>query len=204
MLKCAVKLFNPVAGVRANPPWPLKDGLYMPPNGNVRSPLLVVALFVVTFGMHYFWWMYLTCRHARDHARNGSHPTARALTQLIPIYRIFRLYAHINEYKRLADKSGTPTTLSPLAMACVGIYLELCVPVTTIMAMSGMTALPLILNLAMIPLAAGSLAWAQGNMNAYWTHFVGGNAAKKAQITPWEAVYCVGFAALTLLSLFIL
>ena len=204
MLTRAIKLFNPVAGTRPNPPWPLKDGLYMPPSGNVRSPFLVAALFFVTFGMHYFWWIYLTCKHAHDHTRNNSHPIARALTQLIPIYRIFRLYAHISEYKRLADKSATPTTLNPLAMACVGIYLELCVPVTTVMAMSGMTALPLILNLAIIPLSAAALAWAQGNMNGYWTHYVGGHAAKKARLTPWESVYCVGFAALTLMSLFIL
>lgn len=200
MLESIHRALNPAAGIAPDPPWPLKNGLYMPQTGNVRSPLILAVLCVATMGLYYFWWIYITARHAREHARIRNYPVWRTLTQLIPIYRIFRLRAHLAEYKRLADNSGAPCNISLRAATLAALYVDLAVPVTTVMAWVGWNLLPAILNIAILPVALITMIWLQANMNAYWTHYVGGRAAERAPFTLGEASYCLISTALALLT----
>ena len=83
--------------------------------GTYISAVRITLLFIVSFGVYWLYWMYLTWKQYRDHTvelavETGAthYPVWHALTQIVPVYCWFRFHAHVRQYKVLMVERGVP------------------------------------------------------------------------------------------------
>ena len=75
----------------------------------------IIALTILSCGIYWFYWFYITWKQYRDHTGERVFPFWHAMTQLIPflwLYPLFRVHAHIRQFVDLADRGGIETNLS--------------------------------------------------------------------------------------------
>lgn len=193
------QILNPAGDASPNPPWPLKQGLYMPPRGNILTLPRLAALLALTGGLYYFWWVHLLCRQHRDHVRGGARPIARALAQLIPVYGVYRLHHQAADYARLSENARVAHSIKPEWIAAISAVNWLIViirfwPMPADIAQA-LSAFHFAANIA---IALCATLWIQASANVYWMHYVGGRAAERAPFTTGEAAFCVAGALMTL------
>ena len=129
-----------------------------------RSLWRVIALSVVTFGLYYILWMGLTWSEMRRQLQDDTmHPVWHVLTQFVPVYGWFRLYAHFETINDLVSVSGSRDPVNPTAV---------------VMAMIVAVVLGFLLNLLVVDglgellvgiVSVWFVAHAQAALNAYWT-----------------------------------
>ena len=72
-----------------------------------------MLLSVLSASLYGFYWFYITWKHYRDHTGDEMNfPVWHALTQLVPIYNLFRLHYHVSVYERLMQGIGLRTTIA--------------------------------------------------------------------------------------------
>jgi len=69
-------------------------------------------MMVLSYGSYLFYWFYLTWKQYRDHTQAEAYPIWHALTLFVPIYSLFRTYAHVRSFKELMLKEGHTSNLS--------------------------------------------------------------------------------------------
>lgn len=117
-----------------------------------RVPLArVLVMSVLSAGLYFFYWFYMTWKHYRDGTGNEAYPVWHTLTLFVPIYGLFRVHAHMRTYKELMTEEGMATTISP-GSSVVAILVALVLPMVVI---------------------AGLLFQVQRNMNQFWTSVYG-------------------------------
>jgi hypothetical protein len=67
---------------------------------------------VLSYGLYLFYWFYLTWKQYRDHTRTEAYPVWHVLALSVPIYSLFRTYAHVRSFKQLMLNAGLSTNLS--------------------------------------------------------------------------------------------
>ncbi|MBM3941575.1 MAG: zinc ribbon domain-containing protein [SAR202 cluster bacterium] len=152
------------------------------------SPSRVLVMVVLSYGLYLFYWMYLTWRHYRDHTGRPVFPVWHALSLIVPVYGLFRTYAHMRSFKELMLQGNVPSTISPgWAVAVILLYSMLewasfaasggipavtgAVEITREMAIKAM-----LIDLVGLALVAGLLMQVQGNLNRYWASLGVGRA----------------------------
>ena len=65
----------------------------------------------LTFGFYLFYWFYLTWQQYRDYTGKEAYPVWHALTLLVPLYNLFRTYAHACAYRDLMRDAGIPGSI---------------------------------------------------------------------------------------------
>ena len=76
-------------------------------------PSRILLLSVLSASLYGFYWFYITWKHYRDHTGDEMNfPVWHALTQLIPIYNLFRFHYHVRVYQHLMDAVGVRTTIA--------------------------------------------------------------------------------------------
>ena len=153
--------------------------------GAYISPARVILLYIFSFGLYWFYWMYRTWKQYRDHTgefgleyRDNHHPVWHGLTQLVPIYGWFRLYAHMKQYKALMVEGGVPGNLNVGLLITVmvvdafvgtasGIFIDLEPTSDPVMngVISGCVVVVAVIGFV-VPL--GVLLVVQSNLNRYW------------------------------------
>ena len=138
-----------------------------------RIPLVrVLIMSILSAGLYFFYWFYLTWKHYRDGTGKEAYPVWHALTLLIPIYGLFRIHAHMRIYKELMTVQGMTTTISP-AWAVAATIISVVLPylmfyslMTTFLMQEWISVLLVVSPVATITLL---LLHVQSNFNRYWS-----------------------------------
>ncbi len=108
---------SPVAAVRAaveESPVATAMPLELPYYLSLNRIFFMTAL---TFGFYLFYWFYLTWHQYRDYAGKEAYPFWHALALLVPLYNLFRAYAHACAYRDLMRDADLPGSINaPLAV----------------------------------------------------------------------------------------
>ena len=62
----------------------------------------IVALSIVSMGLYWYYWLYVTWVHYQDQHHPEARPVWHALSYLVPVYGAFRVNAHLKAYRNLA------------------------------------------------------------------------------------------------------
>lgn len=125
----------------------------------------IVVLSVVTSGLYFLYWLYITWRQLQTETRDVHYPVAHAFTMLVPIYGLFRLHKHVGVMQNLALRAEIEISLTPaLAVVLVGLYVVLGFVSTSLQGFTGL----LVLNLIRFSLITTTMILAQSTLNAYW------------------------------------
>ena len=144
---------------------------------NYLPPTRILLMAVLSYGLHLFYWFYLTWKQYRDHTGREAFPVWHALTLVVPIYGLFRTHAHVRSFKELMVNSGVTSILSPgwavvlvmLSGVLDGISFNVSGGFFSLQEISQGTALAVTLLAALsIAVVAGLLLQLQGNLNRYW------------------------------------
>ena len=149
------------------------------------SPGRLAVVCVLSGGLYYPYWFYLTWKHLDSETSERHHPVWHALTQVVPIYGLFRLHRHMSVIKELVLRSGGHTEFSPgvpvvLMLVIWGLNLaslrQADLPVTVMLAVLS-TALTAVL-----------VMWAQGSLNRYWEN-ARSSSLQEARIGAGEVIF---------------
>ena len=155
----------------------LNQGVIPGSNALRISVTRLLVLSVVTSGLYFFYWIYLTWRQIQSETKSIHYPVWHALTLLVPVYGLFRFYEHVRVILGLARKDGVETSLTP-GLAVVLITLNWVLAIGS--AGTGGVGL-LALNLIRFALTTTAIVWAQSTLNDYW-HKVRGTYLQDAPI----------------------
>ena len=132
----------------------------------------VLLMSVLSYGFYVFYWFYITWKQYRDHTDANAYPVWHALTLLVPIYGLFRTYAHMRSLKELMLNANLPSSISPgwaVLLVLVGeVFLnaefaEFGTPTEDV--------LLAFVNIIGIASVSGLLFHVQRNLNRYWDGF---------------------------------
>ena len=83
----------------------------------------ILFMTVASYGIYLFYWFYVTWKQYRDNTGERVYPIWHVLSLFVPIYDLFRVYAHMRAIKNLMTGNGLETTISPgIATIVVAIY----------------------------------------------------------------------------------
>ncbi len=148
-----------------------------------RVPLGRVLLMVIlSGGLYQYYWFYLTWAQYRDHTRTEVFPVWHALCLLVPVYGLFRVYAHIEAFKQLMDDHGVENTLSP-GWAVAAILSAQLLGVVSVLVTGGLGSEPeisrstiftqVVFLIMTLIIMLSLLLHVQGNINHYWSSRLG-------------------------------
>ena len=130
----------------------------------------LVVLSVVTSGVYVFYWLYLTWKQLQSETNDVHYPVWHALTLLVPVYGLFRLYKHVRVVQELAMRAGVEVSLTPV-MAVVLVVLNGLLVVTSRGVQSW--GVIVILTLIRLGLIATVIVRVQATLNRYWSSIKG-------------------------------
>ena len=147
----------------------------------------VIALSILSFGLWFFWWYYITWKQLTSEIGGQHYPIWHTLTLFVPVYSLFRAHRHMSVIKDLALQARVVTSLSP------GI-------VVVLLALSGAldgaslsitdTGTALTMALISVALTTTIIAWAQPTLNSYWA--VGrGASLQEARVGVGEVILVI-------------
>ena len=173
---CGAALAASVAGRQTAEPTPIPGAgdRFLP---YYLSPTRILLMAVLSYGLYFLYWFYLTWKQYRDHTGQEVFPVWHALTLLVPFYLLFRTHAHVRSFKELMVNSGLASTLNPgWAVGLVAIWWVL--GSVSFYVSGGFfstqeigrgTAMAVaLLDALSISVLAGLLLLVQGNLSRYW------------------------------------
>ena len=82
----------------------------------------VGVLGVVSFGLYFLYWLFVTWKHMSAETRGQHHhPGWHWLAVLVPIYGLFVLYDHFATIKGLQNQAGVRSSLAPGLVVVIAI-----------------------------------------------------------------------------------
>jgi hypothetical protein len=88
------------------------------PRRVLLSPARILIFSVLSAGLYIFYWSYLTWKQLKSETREDHYPIWHALTLVVPIYGLFRMYRHLEVVNDLAIRAGA-SSLAPTAGVCL-------------------------------------------------------------------------------------
>ena len=167
-----------------------------PAGGTLITNFRIVTLCAITFGAYIIYWMYLTWDQLDSQTKNDHYPVCHALTFLIPVYGLFRIYHHMQIIQQLALKSGIETNFSPKLPVTL-IILNFILAVTSYGVTTPVTII--VIEIIQITLIITALIIAQDTLNNYWIAIRQGSNVQKTPFTPKEFVFIVILYSLAIL-----
>lgn len=158
----------------------------------------LVVMSVVTSGLFFFYWVYLTWRQLRAETQDLHFPFWHALSLLVPVYGLFRLYRHLKLIKDLCLKTGVETSLSP----AIGVFLVALNGVLGFRS-QGVESPEAVLFLSALGFVIMTtlMVWAQAALNSYWRE-TRGDSLTTAAVETGERFFLVVGGLLWLTVLF--
>jgi hypothetical protein len=140
------------------------------------------------------YWLFDKWREIKRHDSDaGKNPVGHALSVLVPLYSLFRVYGHTRTIERLVRSSGGQTSLQP-ATALIA-WMIAC----ALLQVSNQPNLGWLLIVA-TALAGGMVAWAQAALNLAWR--LQPEGVQPRPIHPREWVVMIVGGILTAASVF--
>ena len=159
----------------------------------------VLLLTLVSHGLYFFYWFYLTWKHYQEHTGEEAYPVWHALSLLVPIYSLFRIHAHMRSFRDLMGEANVPTSINA-GMAVLLIFVTWSLDLAALQLNGGIAgAAPVYdwgpfaafgLTLVSILILAGVVTQVQGNLNRYWENISHGPLSP-ARIYPSEVLFCM-------------
>ena len=156
---------------------------------------VVFTLVLLTFSLYSVYWFFETWREIkRQDGDARKNPTGHALSTMIPVYGLYRVYLHMRTIVQLVRSSGGHTTLQPgnvvIALMIASVFL-------------GCSGLPhlgwlLIVGTAIV---GGIVAWAQVALNQAWRLQPEGARVRPMHRGEWVAMVVGG--TLTAVAVFL-
>jgi len=146
------------------------------PTKTIISVERIVFMSILTNGLYFLYWFYVTWKHYRDYTLEEAYPVCHSLTLAVPIYGLFRVHAHIRTFKDLAEKQGVVTTLSPGWVVFGYLVTQLLGLLSAVVAVwvaftgsgSDVTVRLLLLGLISLAITTWITIQAQVNVNHFW------------------------------------
>ena len=158
----------------------------MPTVGCRIPPGRILLMTLLSGGLYQYYWFYRTWAQYRDHTRSEVFPVWHALSLAVPIYSLFRIYAHMQAFKQLMEDAGLRNTISP-RWAVVAIASSQLLGVTSIFATGGLSSeteisrSTVIVQILFLAITLAIMVWlllhVQTNINNYWSSQSGAAAA---------------------------
>lgn len=150
----------------------------------------------LTFGFYLFYWFYLTWQQYRDYTGREAYPVWHALTLLVPLYSLFRAYAHACAYRDLMRDAGIPGSIK----AWLAVVLALIPKILALGALiasfrSEVLTQDRAADIALIDagttiLVIALLVHLQSNINWYWYNRTNGRVSS-ARIGVGEVIFAI-------------
>ena len=161
---------------------------YMIPLGRV------LFMSIISYGLYFPYWFYLTWKHYRDHTGEEAYPVWHAMTLSVPIYAYFRVHAHMSAFAELMRREKLETSISP-GWAVVAVIVSGSMFIVTGDMEAGDLSQGSALSVAVLDtIAIGILAWlllhVQTNLNSYW-HYCSEGRLLAARVGVGEVIIAV-------------
>jgi hypothetical protein len=141
---------------------------------------------VISGGLYYFWWMYRSWDLLQDETGEQHFPVWHALTQLVPVYSLYRLFDHVSIIHLLRSNLGTPTTFNPSLIVTIEFVSWL-----LLFASFGVSAgASLIITVIGTAIATVIVVWSQEALNEYW-RYSRGEDVEEAPIGAGEVLLTI-------------
>lgn len=139
----------------------------------LMSVTRVAIMSVLSGGLYFYWWLYITWKHYRDHTGEEAYPVWHALTLLVPIYGLFRVHAHTRTFRELMMVRQLTSTISPVTAVVVALIAGVFGSVGMADVWSGeisesLAIFMLVGGVISTALIAWLLVSVQANINMYW------------------------------------
>ena len=139
----------------------------------LMSVTRVAIMSVLSGGLYFYWWLYITWKQYRDHTGEEAYPVWHALTLLVPIYGLFRVHAHTRTFRELMMAGQLTSSISPgtavVAALIAGVFGS--VGITDVWSGEISESLAIFMLVAGV-ISTALIAWllssVQGNINRYW------------------------------------
>ncbi len=147
-------------------------------------PSRILLLSLLSANLYGFYWFYITWKHYRDHSGDEMNfPVWHALTQLVPIYNLFRLHHHVRVYENLmvavdmrtTIAAGTAVTLMVIALAVGVISLVIVPPVGNQEISQSEETISFVLTIVSAVIQWFVMYQVQANLNRYWLSYADRN-----------------------------
>lgn len=158
----------------------------------------ILFMSIISNGLYFFYWFYLTWKQYRDHTGEEAFPTWHAMTQTVPVYGYFRVHAHMRVFAELMRGERLETSISP-AWAVVAVLISGGIQGVSQGLSQGWYIGEITQGTAFAlavfdTIAIGILAWlllhVQTNLNSYWDYRSGGNLLS-ARVEVGEVIIAV-------------
>jgi len=155
----------------------------------------VLFMSVLSGGGYLVYWYYLTWKQFRDHTNAMVYPVWHALSLLVPIYGLFRFYAHFRSFNELMVRQGLPNAIQAggalLLFVIVGVIDGRAIKAVFFGDNTHETALLFIkLNVMSVIITTWLLLYSQGKLNSYWSSLANVKL-KNARIGIGEVIFLV-------------
>ena len=158
----------------------------------VRYSLWRVGILTfLTFGLYYYYWMYVSWKHLSEEMPGKEfHPFWHAMSQFVPIYNFVVIYQHFRTIKDVQEREEVESNIIPslaivlgilltfISITSGGIWPDLAVVLGVVLTFISITSGGIWPDLAFeLSVALGSIAsigmvtlvlWGQRNLNNYW------------------------------------
>ena len=156
-------------------------------NGLRMSTTRIVLLTILTSGIYFFYWLYVTWKQLQNQTKDIHFPIWHALSMLVPIYGLFRFHRHVAVIRTLAVNSNVATSLSPTQIVTLFV-LNLLIAIGSTGVQDTMALVAL--NIIRFTLVITSMVWSQATLNDYWQK-VRGEALQDMPLGTTEKVLMV-------------
>ena len=197
---CGNDLLSAINGVNVT-----RQSAHAPPY--YISPTKIISMAFLTNGLYLFYWFYITWKHYQDTTGESVYPVWHALSLIVPIYNLFRIYKHVQTFKTLMSDQNLPNSLHPSWTIILFIILSLLDWFSFQTAINDITSRTIVtasfLNLLSAVTLAGMLIQLQRNFNDYWDNLpepVSGQSNLTAMKITMPEIILIGIGLLTWLE----
>ncbi len=134
----------------------------------IIDPARIIVVSILSFGLYFFYWFYLTWKHYRDYTRTENYPFWHALTLFVPIYYLFRVHAHVRSFKELMVERGMSSSLSPGVFVALVLLSGILSTISWRFYYYDPSSSMIVLDIIIVLLDIGILVWVQTNLNRFW------------------------------------
>ena len=157
------------------------------------SSTRLIALSVLSLGLYFYYWVYLTWKHLQPETEQVHYPVWHALSLFVPVYGLFRIHKHVSVIRDLAVKSGVETSLSP-DLVFVLMLLNTILGLAPLALGNSVSILSLFIGVMGLVIATTVIVWAQAPLNGHWVKSRS-DTLSNLPVSPWEiAVVLLGLA----------
>ena len=158
------------------------------------STARVTTMCVISGGLYFIYWFYLTWKQYRDQTGEEAYPVWHALTLFVPIYALFRVHAHFRSFLELMHRREVDSSLIPAYAVIVAIITSVLGSIGLRLSFGevtqGAVTAIFIADVISTVITLALLIHAQENLNRVWDRFKDCDV-QEARIGVGEVIFAI-------------